>query len=42
MEPTVMKDENGEIVKASIKTYGDTIHTFCGKKKLQRSIHAGI
>lgn len=32
MEPTVMKDENGEIVKASIKTYGDTIHTFVERK----------
>ena len=32
MEPTVMKDENGEIVKASIKTYGDTIHTFIERK----------
>lgn len=32
MEPTVMKDQNGEIVKASIKTYGDTIHTFVERK----------
>lgn len=32
MEPMVMKDENGEIVKASIKTYGDTIHTFIERK----------
>ena len=32
MKPTVMKDENGEIVKASIKTYGDTIHTFVERK----------
>ncbi|MCE2961820.1 MAG: 4-hydroxyphenylpyruvate dioxygenase [Chitinophagales bacterium] len=32
MEPTVMKDENGEIVKASIKTYGDAIHTFVERK----------
>ncbi len=27
-EPQVFSDEDGEIVKASIKTYGDTIHTF--------------
>lgn len=32
MEPTVIKDEHGEIVKASIKTYGDTIHTFIERK----------
>jgi 4-hydroxyphenylpyruvate dioxygenase len=28
LQPTVMKDEFGEVVVASIKTYGDTIHTF--------------
>lgn len=27
-EPCELKDENGEFVSASIKTYGDTIHTF--------------
>ncbi len=27
-EPKVLKDENGEVVTASIYTYGDTIHTF--------------
>lgn len=32
MDPTVIKDEHGEIVKASIKTYGDTIHTFIERK----------
>ena len=32
MEPTVFSDENGEVVKASIKTYGDTIHTFVERK----------
>lgn len=32
MEPTVFTDENGEVVKASIKTYGDTIHTFVERK----------
>lgn len=32
MEPTVTKDENGEVIKASIKTYGDTIHTFVERK----------
>lgn len=28
MEPSVLKDESGEVVVASIKTYGETIHTF--------------
>ncbi len=32
MEPTVFEDANGEVVKASIKTYGDTIHTFVERK----------
>jgi 4-hydroxyphenylpyruvate dioxygenase len=27
-EPKTLKDENGEVVVASIHTYGDTIHTF--------------
>lgn len=32
MEPTVFSDENGEVVKAAIKTYGDTIHMFVERK----------
>lgn len=32
IEPTVIKDENGEIVKSAIKTYGDTIHVFIERK----------
>lgn len=32
MEPTVVKDENGEIVKAGIHTYGDTVHIFVERK----------
>lgn len=31
-EPQVLKDENGEVVVASIKTYGETIHTFVERK----------
>lgn len=27
-EPTVLRDEDGEVVVASIATYGDTVHTF--------------
>jgi 4-hydroxyphenylpyruvate dioxygenase len=31
-EPTVIKDQFGEAVVASIKTYGETIHTFVERK----------
>ncbi|MGB3588103.1 MAG: 4-hydroxyphenylpyruvate dioxygenase [Tunicatimonas sp.] len=31
-EPEVFSDEGGEIIKASIKTYGETIHTFVEDK----------
>lgn len=31
-EPKVMSDEYGEVKTASIKTYGDTIHTFVERK----------
>lgn len=33
--PQVLKDEHGEVVIASIKTYGDTIHTFVERKNYQ-------
>ena len=32
LEPTVFSDENGEVVKAGIKTYGDTVHYFIERK----------
>jgi len=32
MEPTVMKDDDGEIVIAAIRTYGDTIHSLVERK----------
>jgi 4-hydroxyphenylpyruvate dioxygenase len=31
-EPQTLKDESGEVVTASIKTYGDTVHTFVERK----------
>lgn len=31
-EPTVVKDAHGEIVKAGIKTYGETVHVFIERK----------
>jgi 4-hydroxyphenylpyruvate dioxygenase len=32
MEPTVEKDEHGEVVRAGIHTYGDTVHVFVERK----------
>jgi 4-hydroxyphenylpyruvate dioxygenase len=32
MKPTVIEDENGEIVMAAIHTYGDTIHSIVERK----------
>lgn len=32
MEPTTIKDENGQIVKSGIHTYGETIHMFIERK----------
>jgi len=32
MEPTVMKDEFGEVVVAAIETYGETLHKFVERK----------
>ena len=32
MAPTVMKDENGEVVLSGIHTYGDTVHLFVERK----------
>ncbi len=33
LAPTVFKDEFGEIIKATIKTYGDTVHSFIQRDK---------
>ncbi len=34
-EPTVLKDENGEVVIAGIRTYGDTIHSIVERRNYQ-------
>ncbi len=31
-EPKILRDDSGEVVVASIKTYGDTIHTFVERR----------
>lgn len=33
MEPTVESDENGEVVRSGIYTYGETVHIFVERKK---------
>jgi len=33
MEPTVEKDEQGEVVRSGIYTYGETVHIFVERKK---------
>lgn len=33
MEPTTESDENGEVVRSGIHTYGDTVHIFVERKK---------
>ena len=37
MEPTVLQDDDGEVVLAAIRTYGDTIHTL-----VERSNYRGL
>ncbi|MBT1703286.1 4-hydroxyphenylpyruvate dioxygenase [Chryseosolibacter indicus] len=40
-EPKVINDEFGEVVLASIKTYGDTIHTFVERKNYKGAFLPG-
>jgi len=42
MEPTVEKDEHGEIVKAGIYTYGETVHMFVERKNYNGSFLPGF
>lgn len=35
MEPTVMKDEFGQVKRSAIATYGDTIHSFVERKEYE-------
>jgi 4-hydroxyphenylpyruvate dioxygenase len=41
LEPQVLTDEHGEVVVASIKTYGDTIHTFVERKNYKGAFLPG-
>lgn len=41
MEPTVEKDENGEVVRAGIYTYGETVHMFVERKNYKGAFLPG-
>jgi len=40
LAPETLTDADGEVVLSGIHTYGDTVHVFVERKKLQRCIHA--
>jgi 4-hydroxyphenylpyruvate dioxygenase len=42
LEPTVEKDEHGEIVKAGIYTYGETVHMFVERKNYNGTFMPGF
>jgi 4-hydroxyphenylpyruvate dioxygenase len=42
LEPTVMKDEHGEVVKSGIHTYGETIHLFIERKNYKGTFLPGF
>ena len=42
MEPTVEKDENGEVVRAGIYTYGETVHMFVERKNYKGQFLPGF
>lgn len=42
MEPTVEKDENGEVVRAGIYTYGETVHMFVERKNYNGAFLPGF
>jgi 4-hydroxyphenylpyruvate dioxygenase len=42
MQPTVEKDENGEVVRAGIYTYGETVHMFVERKNYKGEFLPGF
>jgi 4-hydroxyphenylpyruvate dioxygenase len=42
LEPTVYRDEHGEVVKSAIAIYGDTIHTFVERKNYRGAFLPGF
>ena len=41
-EPTVLKDEHGEVITAAIRTYGDTIHSLVERKNYRGTFMPGF
>lgn len=42
LEPTEYRDENGVVIKSSIQTYGDTIHSFIERKNYKGNFMPGF
>lgn len=42
MEPTVEKDEHGEVIRAGIYTYGETVHMFVERKNYKGTFLPGF
>ncbi len=42
MEPTVLKDDQGEVVLSGIHTYGDTVHVFVERKNYRGTFMPGF
>jgi len=42
MQPTVEKDEHGEVVRSGIHTYGDTVHIFVERKNYKGTFLPGF
>jgi 4-hydroxyphenylpyruvate dioxygenase len=42
LEPTIMKDNDGEIVKSGIYTYGETVHLFIERKNYSGTFMPGF
>ena len=41
MKPTILKDENGELVMSGIHTYGETVHLFIERKNYDGAFMPG-
>jgi len=41
MEPTTLKDDNGEVVLSGIRTYGETVHVFVERKNYRGAFMPG-
>jgi 4-hydroxyphenylpyruvate dioxygenase len=42
MEPTVEKDDNGEVIRAGVYTYGETVHMFVERKNYRGTFLPGF